>query len=185
MLDTSHLGTPFLVGGWFFRWLLCRGILLSIDDGFWVMVIPRRRSDIFFSHWSMRCRREISFDMLILGHTLLINDWFWRYFLYLRFAYFERMYSYWGIATLLIFEIETWPSVYDCYFRWIIKIMIFFRSIFLAHLVWFDYPLTLVGHPNILPLIPLYLHLSCQSLAYLLLSSPISSSYMTLSSFFY
>ena len=138
----------------------------------------------FFSHWSMRCWREISFDMLILGHTLLINDWFWRYFFYLRFAYFERMYSYWGIATLLILEIETWPSVYDCYFRWIIEIMIFFSSIFLAHLVWFDYPLTLVGHPNILPLIPLYLHLSCQSLAYLLLSPHIWSSYMTLSPYF-
>ena len=98
-----------------------------------------------------------------------------------------RVYPFWedafilGHSYLTDFDIETWLSIYDCCFRWIIEMMIFLGSVFSAHLVWFDYPLTFVGHPNILPLIPLYLHLFCQSLAYLLLNPPILSSYMTLS----
>ena len=130
--------------------------------------------------------------MLTLGHSLFIDDGFCDMTVYAKHIlprdYLAlKAYPFWGDAFILghnhltDFDIETWPSVYDCCFRWIIEMMIFLGSVFSAHLVWFDYPLTFVGHPNILPLIPLYLHLFCQSLAYLLLNPPILSSYMTLS----
>ena len=50
------LGHTFIGRRLFFRWPLCRGRLLSVDDGFfWVMAIPRRKSNILFhiGAWDM------------------------------------------------------------------------------------------------------------------------------------
>ena len=134
----------------------------------------------------------LDLEMLILRHSPLVGDGFYEMTVCARHIlprdYLAlRAYLFWedafilGHSHLTNFDIETWPSVYGCCFWWIIEMMIFFGSLFSAHLVWFGYPLTFVGHPNILYMIPLYLHLSCQRLAYLLLSPPILSSYMTLS----
>ena len=41
-------------------------------------------------------------ELLILRHSPLINGWFWKFLFYSRLTHFERMYSYRGIATLLI-----------------------------------------------------------------------------------
>ena len=79
LFDTSHWGTPFLVEGLFFRWPLCRGILLSVNDGFIVMAIPWRISDsIFFFHigaWDMI--GIFIWCILLKGIPLLVDDGFW------------------------------------------------------------------------------------------------------------
>ena len=67
----------------------------------------------------------ISYSTMIgsLRWQFIPNTYFLKIILYWGLTHFERMYSYWGIATLLIFDIETWPSAYDCYLRWIIELL--------------------------------------------------------------
>ena len=130
-------------------------------------------------------------EMLTPRHSPLIGDRFCEMTVYARHILSRdylvlRVYPFWEDAFILghnhltDFDIENWPSVYDYCFRWIIEMMIFLGSIFLAHLVWFDYPLTFVGHLNILPLIPLPASILSEPYIFLL-NPPISSSYMTLS----
>ena len=110
-------------------------------------------------YWFLRIL-EIAYTGTYLTHRWLILEVF---VIFEACLFWEDVFIL-GHSHLIDFDIETWPSVYDCYFRWIIEIMIFFRSIFLTYLVWFGYPLTYVTHPYILHLAPLYLYPSCQSL---------------------
>ena len=68
------------------------------------------------------------------GHTLFVGDRFYEMINYTRHILSRdylilRAYPFWedllilGIAILQIFDIETWPFVYDCYFRWIIELL--------------------------------------------------------------
>ena len=79
LLDTSHWGTPFLVEGLFFRWPLCRGILLSVNDGFMVMAIPWRISDsiFFFTLEHETWLVYFIWCILLRGIPLLVDDGFW------------------------------------------------------------------------------------------------------------
>ena len=77
LLDTSHWGTPFLVGVWFFRWPLCWGILLLVDDGFLSHVHHSKEIRHHFSHWSMRHDWYISSGVLYIRAYFLIDDGFW------------------------------------------------------------------------------------------------------------
>ena len=78
LFDTSHWGTPFLIEGWFFfRWPLCQGILLLVDDGFLSYGHPSKEIRRHFSHWSTRHDRYISSGVLCTGAYFLVDDGFW------------------------------------------------------------------------------------------------------------
>ena len=128
-------------------------------------------------------------EMLTLGHSpLVIDDDFVRwqfmpdtYFpeiiLYWELVHFEMMHSHRGIPTLLI-DIDIPPPVYDCCFRWIIESLT--PRAQSSYHTWSD----LATHsPLIHPHISYIGH--CYTCTHLirvlhLLSSHISSSYMTL-----
>ena len=91
------LGHTFIGRRLFFRWPLCRGRLLSVDDGFfWVMAIPRRRSNILFhiGAWDMidifhlvyfTQGHSLSQSMMVLRHICslevieFLSHWSTRY----------------------------------------------------------------------------------------------------------
>ena len=73
LLDTSHQGTYFLVGDWFFRWPLCQGILLSTDDGFesW----PSLKED-YMSFFTLEHEAWLAyFSWCTLRRDIFLNRW--------------------------------------------------------------------------------------------------------------
>ena len=113
------------------RYKLILGHNPFISDGFWDDSYTRCTLSRGYLTWVW------SFCIFALwGHISLICDWFWRCFFYSKLPHFDMMYSYWGIATSLIFDVETWPLVYECCFRWIIEMMIFWDQS--PQLTWFD-----------------------------------------------
>ena len=76
----------------------------------------------------------LDLEMSTLGHNPLINDRFCEMIVHTRHMFFKnyftlRTYSFredafiLGHSHLADFDINTQPSIHDCYFRWIIKLL--------------------------------------------------------------
>ena len=83
---------------------------------------------LYSSHWCL------ILEMLTLGHSPLISDRFCEITVYTRHILSRdylalRVYPFWedvfllGHSHLVDFDIETQPSIHDCYFQWIIKLL--------------------------------------------------------------
>ena len=132
------------------RYKLILGHNPFISDGFWDESYTRCTLSRGYLTWVW------PFCIFALwGHIFLIRDWFWRCFFYLELTHFEMMYSYWGIATSLILTSCLWMLLSMDY-----RDDDILGSVSSAHLVRRGYPFTYVTHLYILPLTPLYLHLS-------------------------
>lgn len=158
---------------WFDWMCLCRNIALSLVlTDFWVIGSWYRH--LWELYWFL--------SILKIVYTRAYPTYRWLilevFFIFKACLFWEDIFIL-GHSHLINFDIETRSSIYDFYFWWIIEIMIFLGSVFLAYLVWFGYPLTYVTHSYILHLASLYLHHLVR--ASHLLSPNISSSYMTLS----
>ena len=117
---------------WFFFLL---GHDLSLDEVRYLFHITtmtlRSTGDSFWSDdvWLVVLLLSMfALEMLTLGHSPPIGDGFCEISVYarhifhfpdivlhFRLTHFERMH----------FDIETWPSIYDCHFQWITEMMIF------------------------------------------------------------
>ena len=106
-------------------------------------------------------------EMITLGHSPLIGDGFCEMIVYAKHIlprdYLAlRAYPFWedvfilGRSYLADFDIETRPSVYDCYFWWIIELLTpWVQS---SQHTWFDldthFPLLHTIHPTFGTIIP-------------------------------
>ena len=96
-----------------------------------------RSGDLFWSYYlSLVVLLSSMFDleMLTLGYSPLISDRFCEMIVYTRHILSRdylalRVYPFWedvfilGQCHLVDFDIETRPSIHDCYFQWIIKLL--------------------------------------------------------------
>ena len=107
-----------------------------------------------------------------IAHSLVIDFVRWQFMpdtyfpeiiLYWGFTHFEKMHSYWGIATLLILTLRL-HLLFMIVALMDHRVIDTLGSVFSTCLVRMGYPLSFVTHPYILHLTPLYLHPSYQSL---------------------
>ena len=78
LLYILHWGAHLSWSRVFFRWPLCRGIFLSVDDGFLSHGYPLEEiRRFFFSHWSMRHDWYIPSGLLYTGTYFSVDDGFW------------------------------------------------------------------------------------------------------------
>ena len=98
------------VEGLFFRWPLCRGILLSVNDGFMVMAIPWRISD------------SISFFFTLEHETWLV------YFIWCTLHRSIFLNRWWFLRHSCSFEVIRFLSNWSMRYGWVTWLDVFIRE---------------------------------------------------------